>query len=397
MARQPLARTANRVYLDHAAATPVRPEVTAAIVEAEAVAFANPSSSHAAGRLAKRILEDARERILALAGGRTTGPHRDRLVFTSGATEANRLGVLGLAGDRPGWIAGSSRDHPGLRQAAMDLEARGCVATELPLTAHGCLQPGLARDGFAAAAVSAGLLTVTTICGQTGIREDLAGIVRLAHDFPAILFHADATQAAAWEPLGFAESPFATLAFAPHKFGGPRGIGGLVIRSGVPLRPIAAGPQELGLRGGTEAVALAVGFARSFELAVTERERVAARVAALRHRLEREIVAAAAAAGLVGTVIGADTQRAPHVAAFGILGIDRQVLVIAADLEGVCLATGTACASGSPEPPAILAALCIDHDLQLSVVRASLGETTTEADITWAVSRMSVVFARLRG
>lgn len=397
MARQPLARTANRVYLDHAAATPVRPEVTAAIVEAEAVAFANPSSSHAAGRLAKRILEDARERILALAGGRTTGPHRDRLVFTSGATEANRLGVLGLAGDRPGWIAGSSRDHPGLRQAAMDLEARGWVATELPLTAHGCLQPGLARDGFAAAAVSAGLLTVTTICGQTGIREDLAGIVRLAHDFPAILFHADATQAAAWEPLGFAESPFATLAFAPHKFGGPRGIGGLVIRSGVPLRPIAAGPQELGLRGGTEAVALAVGFARSFELAVTERERVAARVAALRHRLEREIVAAAAAAGLVGTVIGADTQRAPHVAAFGILGIDRQVLVIAADLEGVCLATGTACASGSPEPPAILAALGIDHDLQLSVVRASLGETTTEADITWAVSRMSAVFARLRG
>ena len=120
-------------------------------------------------------------------------------------------------------------------------------------------------------------------------------------------------------------------------------------------------------------------------------------MAALRHRLEREIVAVAAAAGLVGTVIGADTQRAPHVAAFGILGIDRQVLVIAADLEGVCLATGTACASGSPEPPAVLAALGIDRDQRLGVVRASLWETTTEADITWAVSRMSAVFARLRG
>jgi cysteine desulfurase len=397
VARQPPVRTAHRVYLDHAAATPVRSEVTAAIVEAEAVAFANPSSPHAAGRLAKRILEESRERILALAGCRTTGQHRDRLVFTSGATEANRLGVLGLAGDRPGWIAGSARDHPGLRQAATDLGARGWQATELPLTAAGCLQQGLARDGFAAAAVSAGLLTVTTICGQTGIREDLAGIARLAHDVSAVRFHADATQAAAWEPLGFAESPFATLAFAPHKFGGPRGIGGLMIRSGVPLRPIVAGPQELGLRGGTEAVALAVGFARSFELAVTERERVAARVAALRNRFEREIVAAAAAAGFVATVIGADTQRAPHVAAFGIRGIDRQVLVIAADLEGVCLASGTACASGSPEPPAVLAALGIDRDQRLGVVRASLGETTTEADVGWAVARMAAVFARLRG
>ena len=374
----------------------MRSEVTAAIVEAEAVAFANPSSPHAAGRLAKRILEESRERILALAGCRTTGQHRDRLVFTSGATEANRLGVLGLAGDRPGWIAGSARDHPGLRQAATDLGARGLQATELPLTAAGCLQQGLARDGFAAAAVSAGLLTVTTICGQTGIREDLAGIARLARDVPAVRLHADATQAAAWEPLGFAESPFATLAFAPHKFGGPRGIGGLVVRAAATLRPLTPGPQELGLRGGTEAVSLAVGFACGLELAVAERSTATLHVTSLRQRFERELLAAAAAAGFPATVIGKDGPRSPHVTAVAITGVDRQTLVMAADLDGVCLATGTACASGSSEPPAILAALGIDAQLRTSVVRASFSPTLTDEDMTRAIARLKSVFARLR-
>ena len=396
MGKLRLQASVDRVYLDHAAATPVRPEVASAIAEAEAVAFANPSSAHAAGRTAKRILEDSRERILALVGGRPTGLHRDRLVFTSGATEANRMGVLGLAGSRTGWIASSARDHPGLRRAAADLCELGWRSIEVPLMTRGCLGPDLAGEALATMAIGSGLLTVTTVCGQTGIRDDLTAIARLAGRTPGLKIHADATQAAAWEPVAFAESPFSTLAFAPHKFGGPRGIGGLLIRSGVALQPLVPGPQELGLRGGTEAVALAVGFARSLEIVVAEQHRAVARVTALRNRLEREIVAAAAAANFAATVIGGNTPRAPHITAIGFQGIDRQVLVIAADLEGVCLATGTACASGSMEPPAIFAALGIDAALQQGVIRASVGVTTTEADIMQAVVRLTAVFVRLR-
>jgi cysteine desulfurase len=384
-----------RVYLDHAAATPMRPEVAAAMAEAEGVAFANPSSPHAAGRLAKRRLEDSRERILALVGGRSTGRNRDRLVFTSGATEANRLGLLGVAAGQTGWVATSSRDHPGIKHAAAELGAGGWQTTEVPLTAQGYLRTASVA-AMLAAPPRCCLLSVTTVCGQTGIHEDLSAVAGLARSFPMLLLHADATQAAAWEPLAFADSPFATLAFAPHKFGGPRGIGGLVIRSGVSLRALTPGPQELSLRGGTEAVALAVGFARSLEVALLDQEIVARRIAALRTRLEREIVAAATARGLSATVIGADVSRAPHVSAIGLAGIDRQTLVMAADLEGVCLGTGTACASGSSEPAAILTALGIAEHIRSGVIRASLGVTTTEADVLRATARLGAVFARLR-
>mgnify|MGYP002629466454 CR=1 FL=1 len=392
----PPASSGDFVYLDHAAATRLRPEVAAAMDKAAAVAFANPSSPHAAGRLAKRLLEESRERILGLVGGRTAGAHRDRLIFTSGATEANRLAVLGLAEERPGWIATSARDHASLRQAAADLERRGWQASHIPLGTTGSLDADVVSQAFAGAGTSPCLLAVTTVCGQTGIREDLDAIAGLAAERPGTLIHADATQAAAWEALDFARGPATSLALAPHKFGGPRGIGGLVVRAAATLRPLTPGPQELGLRGGTEAVSLAVGFACGLELAVAERSTATLHVTSLRQRFEREFLAATAAAGFPATVIGKDCPRSPHVTAVAITGVDRQTLVMAADLEGVCLATGTACASGSSEPPAILAALGIDAQLRTSVVRASFSPTLTDEDMTRAIARLKSVFARLR-
>lgn len=386
---------ADSIYLDHAAATPMRPEVAEAMAEATAAAFANPSSSHAAGRLAKRLLEESRERILAVAGSRSTTAHRDRLVFTSGATEANRMAVLGVAGEPAGTVAISARDHPGLRLAAQALASRNWRIAEIPLTPSGCLDTAAIGLRYADSS-GARLVTVTTVCGQTGLVEDAAAISRLAAAEPALLIHADATQAAAWQPLRFSESPFATLALAPHKFGGPRGIGGLIIRGTTRITPLIPGPQELGLRGGTEPVALAVGFARAFELAVLDQAVEAARVATLRSRFEAGMLAAAEAAGCVARVIGATDLRAPHVSAMGILGVDRQMFVLAADLAGVCLSTGTACSSGSGEPPAVLVALDVDPAMRTAVVRASFGRTTTTADVTAAIDRLTAVISRLR-
>jgi cysteine desulfurase len=156
----------------------------------------------------------------------------------------------------------------------------------------------------------------------------------------AVLVHADATQAAAWIDLTFQASGWTTLALAPHKFGGPRGIGAVVVRGDVPLAPVTPGPQELGLRGGTEAVALAAGFARAWDLAVAEREATHRRVSQLRDLFEQGFVTAAQAAGIETLVVGTACDRAPHITTIALRGLDRQSVVMAADLAGVCRGAG---------------------------------------------------------
>ena len=379
------------IYLDHAAATPMHPEVASSIAEAQGVAHANPSSQHALGRAARRLLEDARERIVAALGGSGGGSGRglarDRLVFTSGASEANHLAVLGMtaASATVGEVFFSRRDHPSSVNAALVASRHGWRLRELALDS---------AEGTASAAVSAGacdgqsagprIVSLTLVCGQTGSIEDLPS----PDNASSTLFHVDVTQAVGLMPVVFHALSAATLAVAPHKFGGPRGIGALLIRGDVAIAPVQAGPQEYGLRGGTEAVPLAVGFARAIELAIADREQVAHRVACLRDRLESRLVAAARQAGIPAVVIAAGARRCPHISTIAFPGLDRQALAMAADLAGVCLATGTACASGSSEPAPALVAMGLEAEAVRGAVRLSVGRTTTEADIDQAVDRL---------
>ena len=379
------------VYLDHAAATPLRPEVAAAMQEAAGTAFANPSSPHAAGRRAHAALEDARERILAAIGCNTSGPHRDRLVFTSGATEANRLGVVGAAAGLSGCIAWSARDHSSVAAAAQDLVDQGWAATSLELDERGAVAAA-GRFVEALPADGRAILCTTPVCGQTGScdwREPLPGWMR---SHPRLLVHADATQAVGWAEVPFRDLAAMTIAFAPHKFGGPRGIGGLVVRSGIQIEPLVPGPQELGLRGGTEPTCLAVGFARAVELAVAERAETTQRLTRLRDLFESRLATAAAAAGLGLCVVGKTSDRAPHISTVAISGCDRQVIAMAADLAGVCLATGTACASGSSEPSPAVAALGMPAWVTHGAVRISFGRSTSEQDVLAASERLIAVF-----
>ena len=389
------------IYLDHAAATPLDPEVAAVMAEVQATTFANPSSPHAAGRAARRVLEESRERILAAVGGRGTGPDRDTLVFTSGASEANHLAVVGMAAGfgSPGDVLWSRRDHASTRHAVESLLASGWRGHEV------ALDP---KTGTAAAAVSEAVLrrsagrpclvSLTLACGQTGSMEPLERALPTdvaAGDRPRV--HVDATQAAGFLELDVRSPPVATLCLAPHKFGGPRGIGGLVIRSGVRIDPPRPGVQERGLRGGTEAVALAAGFARAVEILGQDRARRVRQVAQRRDRLETALLAAATAAGLEPVVIAAAADRAPHVSAIAFPGVDRQAFVMAADLAGVCLATGTACSSGASEPAPAVAALGLPAGWAESVVRFSVGWTTTPAEIDTAVARLAGVLEVMRG
>ena len=381
------------IYLDHAAATPVHPEVSAAIAEAQALAHANPSSQHALGRAARRELEDARERIVAALGGSGTRPHRDLLVFTSGASEANHLAVVGMAtaATTVGEVFFSRRDHPSVVSAALAAGRHGWRIRELALdanrgTASAAMAAVVAQPHPAGShAASPRIVSLTLVCGQTGSIDDLPSCDRAA----SVLVHVDATQAVGLMPVSFQELSAATLALAPHKFGGPRGIGALLIRGGVALAPVQAGSQEYGLRGGTEAVPLAVGFARAIELAVADRERAAQRLTHLRDNLESRLLAAAGQAGIPAVVIAAAAGRCPHISTIAFPGLDRQALAMAADLAGVCLATGTACASGSSEPSPALVSMGLEPAVVRSAVRLSVGRTTTEADIDEAVARLT--------
>lgn len=381
------------LYLDHAATTPLRPEVEAAMAEAGRAGFANPSSQHAAGRQARQLLEEARERILSAIGCRTTGSYRYRLVFTSGATEANRMAVMGLGRSPAGAVAVSARDHASLRAAADALAARpGWGRAELPLDQHG------RTDADAVAAwlgsthsLSQRILCTTLVCGQTGVWEPSP--VAAVAAAQSCLVHADATQAVAFTDLSVPGLGVATLALAPHKFAGPRGIGGLVIRGDVDLTPLQPGPQETGMRGGTEPVPLAVGFAMALELACVERAEAAGRLTTLRKRFEAGVLAAAARQGIDAVVIGGSADRSPHIATISFPGRDRQAIVMAADLAGLCCATGTACASGSSEPAAALAAMGLAEPVARGAVRFSLGRSTTERDVDQAITVLEHVLS----
>ncbi|MFM8634039.1 MAG: cysteine desulfurase family protein [Planctomycetia bacterium] len=386
------------VYLDHAATTPLRPEVEAVIAAASREAFANPSSQHAAGRRARQILEESRERIVDALGGRGSGPARDRLVFTSGATEANRFALFGAAHGPPGAVATSARDHASLRSSAVALaEQRGWSHTDLPLSADGSLDPaGLAAWLDHTASRPARLLGTTLVCGQTGSSErwgdpqaPLARLVRAASCF----VHSDATQAVAVEPVVFSDLGIASMTLAPHKFGGPRGIGGLLIRGDIALAPIQPGPQETGLRGGTEPVALAAGFAEALDRAVAERASLARRLETLRDHFEASVVSVARSKGIAATVLGGGGDRSPHVSTIAFPNRDRQALVMAADLAGLCCSTGTACASGSSEPSPALVAMGLPADVVRSAVRFSFGRSTTRDDLDRAVAILAQILS----
>jgi cysteine desulfurase len=377
------------IYLDHNATTPVLPQVALAMSNVLLAGPANPASQHQWGRRARQQIEDAREAIGRLLGAQVERFDGDRLIFTSGGTEANHLAILGLAGEPPGHVIASAIEHPSVGGALDQLVDRGFVVDRLPVDRNGVVDLDRLDDLIRP---DTRLVSVMLGNNETGVLQPVAELAQRCSS-RGILVHTDAVQVAGKIPLDFNALGVAAMTIAAHKLHGPVGIGGLVVRRGVECRPMLKGGfQQAGLRPGTESVALAVGFEVAMQLWHQEREAREARLTTMRDRLEGLL------RGELPNIVvhGAGATRLPHTSNIAFPGIDRQAYLMALDLAGVGCSTGSACASGSSEPSPVLLAMGVDRPLVDSSLRFSCGAQTTLAEIDEAAERITRIYRDLR-
>jgi cysteine desulfurase len=371
------------IYLDHAATTPVLPEVLEAMQPFFGPRFGNPSSTHRWGREARVALDDARARLARCLGARP-----DELCFTSGGTEGDNFTVLGLwralrSGGR-GAVVSTPIEHKAVLAAVHQAAREGAEERLLAMTPQ-----GLVDDASFDALVDgdAALVSVMWVNNEIGVVQPIAALAERAKARGAV-FHTDGVQAFGKLAVDASETPFDLLTISGHKIGAPKGIGAIFIRRGTPIEPMLhGGGQDRGRRPGTENVAFAVGLARAAELAVEKREREWARLEALRDRLEAAILASIPDA----VVHGRGAPRAPHILNLSVPGVDSESLLMALDLAGVACSGGSACQSGSASPSHVLSALGVPPDLASAAVRMSLGCLTTDE----CVERVATLFPAL--
>ncbi len=375
------------IYLDHAATTPVRPEVLQAMLPLWGAGFGNPSSAHAFGRAAREALDDAHERLAASIGGESR-----EIVITSGGTEAINLALKGAAWagrSRGHRIITSAVEHHAVTHALAHLDKFGFEIVEVPVDRYGRVDP---EDVERALTDTTILVAVMLANNEVGTIQPIEEIAARVHARRGVLLHVDAVQAGPWLPLNVAELGADLVSLGAHKVEGPKGTGALWIRRGTHiLAQQHGGGQERHRRAGTENVAGAVGMATAFELRASERPAAVAHVRALRDRLVDAVLA-------VGGVelTGHPTERLPHIASFVVRSTEGGDIVLALDLEGVAASTGSACASGSDEVSHVLAAMGFPADEAHGAVRLSLGRTTTDAEINEACRVVPAVVRRVR-
>ena len=394
------------VYLDNNATTRPLDDVAAAVAEANAALWANPSSVHRFGQMVRQRVELARQSVASLIGARP----RD-LLFTSGGTESNNLAVNGLLGPEDTLIT-TGIEHAAVREPAEAFGAAGGRVVWLPLGDGGLLDPA-AVGGALADVEGLALVSVMWANNETGVIQpiaEVASVVEAARRDHAsgsrrVWFHTDATQAVGKLPVDVDVAGVDLLTMAAHKLHGPKGVGALWVRSGgggggrggrgVRLRPvIRGGPQEREKRGGTENVPGILGFGVAAEAAaafVTDAAAVL-RCEALRDRLEAKVLEE-----LPETVVnGRGVPRLWNTSNLGFRGLEAEAILLGLSERGVCASAGAACSSGSLEPSPVLRAMGVDEPVAHGSVRLSLSRFTTEAEVDAAVEAVLAVVQRLR-
>ena len=362
------------LYLDACAATPPHPQVLAAMAEAQARFWANPSSLHTPGLEAAEALERCRQELAELLGAPA-----HRVVFTSGGTEADNLALLGLGRRlKPGRLLLSPLEHPAVAQAAGQLQQEGWQVVPLPVGPDGRLDPADLRPLLAP---PTRLVSIGWASSEIGTLQPMAELARLCRD-AGVPLHCDAVQAVGQVPVDLGAVPVDLLSLSAHKFQGPRGIGALLLAPGVELEPLQhGGGQEGGLRPGTEAVALAVGLVRALALRLEALPREGPRLGACRDRLRARLLACP---GL--RCSGAEQLRLPHHPSLllrspaGVPLCGRSAVRALAGW-GVAVSSGSACSSGRSSPSASLLAIGCSAAEARSGLRLSLGPWINDDDL----------------
>jgi cysteine desulfurase len=372
------------IYFDHAATTPVRPEVLEAMAPFYGPRFGNPSSLHRWGREARTALDEARERLANCIGARA-----DEVCFTSGGTEADNIAILGAwrarRAEGRNAVVSTPIEHKAVLGAVHQAAREGAEERLCRVQTSGVVDTAsfdeLTRPDVAVA-------SVMWVNNEIGTVQPIEDLVAIAKSRDAV-FHTDAVQAFGKVEIDARTVMFDALSLSGHKIGAPKGCGAIFVRRGTVLESLFhGGTQERGKRPGTENVAAAVGLATAAELSCREREIETRRLAALRERLERGIRARVPDA----VVHGADApRRAPHIVNVSVPGTDSESMLMALDLQGIGCSAGSACQAGSSSPSHVLSAIGTRRDLVNSAIRMSLGSLSDEGE----VDRVIDVFAKL--
>lgn len=379
-----------RIYLDHAAATPLSDAARSAM-HAVADIFGNPSSLHEEGRAAHAVLAASRSTVAGILGAAPS-----EVVFTGSGSEADALAIRGTAHayrHAGSHIVVSAIEHKAVLKAAESLEKEGFSVTYLPVDAEGSVSPEALAASLREDTVLVSIMYANNEIGTVEPIRKLADAVRKhrgARTTP--LFHTDACQAPGSLSIRPEELGVDLMTLNSAKIYGPKGIGALYIRNGVRLEPVVGGEQEQGLRGGTENIGLIAGFAAAFEEAESKRAEEAPRLAALRDLLIAEIVRLVPEA----TVNGSKRARLPNNVHVSLPSIEGESVLLKLDAEGIACSTGSACSALDLVPSHVLCAIGQDPEIMHGSVRMTLGRSTTEADVRFAAEALARAFASLR-
>jgi cysteine desulfurase len=381
----------SQIYFDHNSTTPIDREVAERIYQVFQQQFANPASQHQTGQVARRALDNYRTGCLKLLDADTRSFPADQLIFTSGGTEANNLAILGHARKNQQLII-SAIEHPSIRLAAEHAaQVLGAQLQIISVDSAGQCRLEHLQELLDMGPTS--LVSLMLVNNETGVVQPVADAAKLCRA-RGVRIHCDAVQAIGKLPVSFRELGVDLLSFTPHKFNGPRGIGGLVVRPGADPAPILFGGfQQRGLRPGTEDVALAAGCHLAVEKARSSQPENFNRMIEVRDLFLNNL-----RTSMRGSFVenGSGATRSPHTLNLSFPGVERQTLLIAADVAGLAISTGSACSSGSSEPSPVLLAMGLETDLVESSIRVSFGRDTMPAEAVRGANLLAQIVNSLR-
>jgi cysteine desulfurase len=377
-----------RVYFDYNATTPLAPEATEAVVRATRELFGNASSVHHFGQQAKAALDEARSAVAALINGDPS-----EIIFTSGGTEADNFAIRGAAealepaGRRH--LVASAIEHEAVLNTLKALARRGWRTTLVPVDQSGIVSPDRVREAVTG---ETALVSVMHANNEIGTIQPIAEIAAIAHERGAVM-HTDAVQSVGKIPVDVRALGVDLLALSAHKFNGPKGAGVLWVKRGTRMQPLlTGGKHERNRRAGTENVAAIAGLGVAAQLALSKMGAEAARVAGLRDRLEAGILG-----DVPGSVVnGARAARVPNTTNISFDRVEAESLLIALDLEGVAVSTGSACSSGALEPSHVLRAMGFPAHRTQNSLRFSLGMFSTPAEVDHVIAILPSIVEKLR-